>query len=74
MHWGLPCSNDRLSSSLLEACAHLNSSCLTFSSFGKTPMMMGPTCDDPVIKRVDLRIKGNLLKIKATVLSNNFNG
>jgi hypothetical protein len=37
-------------------------------------MMMGPTCDDPVIKRVDLRIKGNLLKIKATVLSNNFNG
>jgi hypothetical protein len=44
MHRGLPCSE--LSSSNLVACGPPISSCLTFSSFGTTPPMMGPTFDD----------------------------
>jgi hypothetical protein len=46
MHQGLPCSNDGLHSSTLGACGPPNPSCSTISSFEKTPIVTGPTCDD----------------------------
>jgi hypothetical protein len=44
MHQGLPCSG--LSSSKLVACGPLGISCSTFSSFGMSPLIEDPTCDD----------------------------
>jgi hypothetical protein len=44
MHQGLPCSG--LSSSKLVACGPPGTSCSTFSSFGTSPPIEDPTCDD----------------------------
>jgi hypothetical protein len=46
MQQGLPCYDDGLRCSTLGACGPPSSSCETFSSFGKTPIVTGPTCVD----------------------------
>jgi hypothetical protein len=72
MHRGLPCSGLSLK---FVACEPLGISCSAFSSFETTPPMVGPTCDDDahvLIKWMDSRIIGNLLKTKDSVLLNIF--
>jgi hypothetical protein len=69
MHRGLPCSKAGLRSSNFSACGASGTFCSTFSSFGKGPLTMGPTCDDDAFylnKQFDSRFNLNLFHLSPT--------
>jgi hypothetical protein len=71
MHRGLPCSKGMLVFTVFGICCSPSTSNATSYSYGKTPTMMRPTCNDMhtlLINKFDSRIKGNISKIDATSL------